>query len=127
MNGAHKNKGVERIRPEFVSDEKREAALVLFKQGSGYVKAGRILGIPAYVTRDWGRAFRKGTFDTALKTNQYRYPEEVKKQVIELRKSGVLWREVARLTGVPESTCRKWVTAYESSAVDTMIRNSEFR
>ncbi|KAB7649681.1 helix-turn-helix domain-containing protein [Sutterella faecalis] len=101
--------GAERRETRALSEEKRAQALELFKHGIGYTKASRILNISVNTVRDWSRNFKRGTFRTEISENQYRYPQEVREQVIRLRLSGLSWSEIKKRTGISSSTARKWI------------------
>ena len=101
---------VQRIRPTgCASDQKRRTALRLFETGFGYKSVAQILSLSPYTVRDWMRAFRAGRFTTRLSPKQYRYPEEIKTRVVELRASGLSWKKIEEATGVKRSTCRSWL------------------
>lgn len=102
-------RGAERRETRALSEEKRAQALELFKHGIGYTKASRILNISVNTVRDWSRDFKRGTFRTQISENQYRYPQEVREQVIRLRLSGLSWSEIKKRTGISSSTARKWI------------------
>ncbi len=108
--GSMKKNAVQRIRPTgCASDQKRRTALRLFETGFGYKSVAQILSLSPYTVRDWMRAFRAGRFSTHLSPKQYRYPEEIKIRVVELRASGLSWKEIEEATGVKRSTCRSWL------------------
>ena len=99
-----------RIRPKrMASDEKREHAAELFKQGFGYVRAAAILSLPIYTVRDWNLQWKQGKFKTSLSPNLFQYSEKVKKKAIALRYKGVSWRDLEKITGISATTIRKWV------------------
>lgn len=104
----------ERTRPNYASDDRRRAAIVLFEHGIGYARAAWILGVPVNTVRDWNRAFKAGKFTPTLSYNQFRYDEKTRERVRELRRSGMSWRELSAATGVPVSSCRKWVGHQDS-------------
>lgn len=106
----NKSTTLQRIRPTgCASDQKRRTALRLFETGFGYKSVAQILSLSPYTVRDWMRAFRAGRFTTRLSPKQYRYPEEIKTRVVELRASGLSWKEIEEATGVKRSTCRSWL------------------
>lgn len=113
----------ERIRPaRCISDAKRRAALKLFKSGLGYKAVATTLNLSANTVRDWGRAFKRGTFEAKVAKNQYRYQAHTKRHVISLRAAGVSWKKIEASTGVKVSTCRAWVAAAEAAKA----RNDEW-
>ena len=94
------------------SEEKRRQAVDLFRHGIGYTKASRILDLSVNTVREWHREFKKGTFRVKVSTNQYRYPKDVRENVIRMRLSGISWAELTKRTGISASTARKWVNDY---------------
>lgn len=95
-----------------LSEEKRAQAIELFRHGIGYTKASRILNVSVNTVRDWSREFKKGRFKVKISSNQYRYPDEIRRNVIRLRLSGMSWNEVNKQTGISITTARKWVDEY---------------
>ena len=95
-----------------LSEEKRAQAIELFRHGIGYTKASRILNVSVNTVRDWSREFKKGRFKVKISSNQYRYPDSVRENVIRLRLSGLSWNEVNSRTGISTTTARKWVDAF---------------
>lgn len=104
-----------RTRPNFASEIKRKAALELFQEGFGYKRTAAALGLPTNTVRDWARAWRKGRFHIRLNANQYRYSAKTKLLVLDMRRRGLPWREIAESTGVPTSTCRSWYAKAEAN------------
>lgn len=98
-----------RIRPCYASDHKREAAAFLFSQGHGYHKTAWLLELPEATVREWLRSWKKGEFQTKLPVRQYRYTEERKQEIIAMRKRGMSWNEIYKLTGISAATIRKWM------------------
>ena len=96
----------------------RRKALKLFEQGMGYKAAAKMLGLSANTVRDWARAFRKGKFTPELHGSQYRYPNETRKAVAQLRADGFSWGEISRATGINISTCRNWAKTSAGSQSD---------
>lgn len=99
----------DRIRPSYASDHKREAAAFLFSQGHGYHKTAWLLELPEATVREWLRSWKKGAFQTKLPVRQYRYTEERKQEIIAMRKRGMSWNEIYKLTGISAATIRKWM------------------
>lgn len=102
---------VKRTRPDFASDKKRAVALELFKHGVGYTVVAKALDLPANTTKDWFRAYKAGKFEASISGNQFRYSEETKQKILELRRSGASWREITDATGVSPSTVRRWLAS----------------
>lgn len=102
----------ERIRSErCIPDAKRRAALKLFKSGLGYKAVAAALNLSVNTVRDWGRAYKRGDFNVKVAINQYRYQDNTKRLVIDLRSAGISWKKIEASTGVKVSTCRAWVAA----------------
>lgn len=99
----------DRIRPSYASDHKREAAAFLFSQGHGYHKTAWLLELPEATVREWLRSWKKGEFQTKLPVRQYRYTEERKQEIIAMRRRGMSWNEIYKLTGISAATIRKWM------------------
>lgn len=103
-----------RERPaSYAPESVRKQALQLFEQGYGYKHVSDELGLSIHTVRDWSRAFKRGEFRVRIRKNQYRYDEEVKARVIELRRQGWTWKRIAAETGVNLSTCRYWYSLYQ--------------
>ena len=95
--------------PDYHSDDRRRAALVLFQHGIGYAQASWILGMSVNTLHEWSRAWRAGKFAPEVSPKTFRYEEGLRERVIELRKSGMTWKAVSEATGASVSSCRKWV------------------
>lgn len=103
-----------RVRPSSaISDRKRKQALMLFEKGFGYRSVANLLGISEYTIRDWSRKYKKGEFVPKLSRRCYRYPDTVKKLVVDLRKEGRTWKQIGEQTGVKSTTARAWVEQWE--------------
>ena len=103
-----------RVRPSgAISDRKRKQALMLFEKGFGYRSVANLLGLSEYTVRDWSRKYKKGEFVPKLNRRCYRYPETVKKLVVDLRKEGRTWKQIGEQTGVNCTTARAWVEQWE--------------
>lgn len=108
----------ERITQEDISEQEelRRKALKMFQRGIGYKIAAANLGIPAYTVRDWGRAYRNGTFTITPKKFGKRYSQEERANVLSLRAEGLTWREIEKATGIPKQTCQAWVRRQKQSS-----------
>ena len=103
-------------------DEKiREKALELFQKDIGYRRVAASLGIPEGTARDWGRAFKRGTFSTKAKTRML-YDERVREKALELFKKGAGYKTVAAGVGVPVSIARDWGRAFKRGTFSTNPR-----
>ncbi len=99
-----------RVRPNNVhSDAVRAMALAYFRQGLGYKRVAKLLGISVFVVRDWGRIYRRGKFKVQVSDRVFQYDDSVRARVIELWRKCMNYHEVARRTGICVSTCRSWV------------------
>lgn len=104
----------ERIRPNFASESVRGKALLLFKAGHGYKAVARQLGLSPNTVHDWLRAFKAGRFSSELNRKLYRYTEEAKTKVVEMRRHGASWSEIQKATGVSAASCREWMKKGET-------------
>lgn len=96
--------------PEGVpTDRQRLSAKMLFEKGFGYKSVAAMLGLSPHTVRDWNRNYKRGVFHVKRSANQYRYPEESKQFVRDLRRQGLSWREISEHTGINVTTCRNWV------------------
>lgn len=96
-------------------EPKRREAAALFAQGCGYKKAARILGISVYTARDWSRLFKQGRFLTELPESIRGYSEQKKAEVLDLHARGCSSYRIARILGIAQSTCSKWIKESSSS------------
>ena len=63
-----------RLRPKYCNPAQlRGSAAKLFEAGYGYVRAARMLNIPANTVKDWSNAWKKGTFKTEISPSLFRY------------------------------------------------------
>lgn len=90
-------------------EPKRREAAALFKQGYGYKKTARLLGISVYTARDWNKRFKQGRFSTELPDSIRGYSEQKKAEVLDLHARGYSSYRIARILGIAQSTCSKWV------------------
>ncbi len=86
---------------------------MLFERGFGYRSVANLLGLSEYTVRDWSRQYKKGEFVPKLSRRYYRYPESVKKLVVDLRKEGRTWKQIGEQTGVNCTTARAWVEQWD--------------
>lgn len=104
-----------RRRPKrCASEEKRREAAELFAQGIGYVRASRILDMPANTLKDWAKAWKAGRFSAEISINLYRWDGRMRARVVQLRSTGASWRQITEKTGVSAATARKWVERHEA-------------
>ena len=96
----------------FHDENIREKSLELFRKDIGYRRVAASLGIPEGTARDWGRAFKRGTFSTKAKTRML-YDERVREKALELFKKGAGYKTVAAGVGVPVSIARDWGRAFK--------------
>ena len=108
---------VRREMPERIaSPEKRREAAELFKRGLSHRRVAEELGLSEYTVRDWHRAFRKGEFRIDVSDSLRSYDVETKQEAIRLRRSGLCWKDFEEETGIPRSTCLKWMAEAEQHA-----------
>ena len=111
--------GFERTRPaNCFSPEIRKKARRLFAKGYGYKFVAKELGISQNTTRDWGRKFKKGEFTKEISLHLYRYGDEAKNNVWALHNRGMSLRAISMETGIPVSTCWKWISKRETVIVN---------
>lgn len=93
----------------------REKAAELFRQGAGYKSVAASLGVAVSTARDWGRAFRRGTFAAVPRKPSGRsaYTEREREEAMALRKAGMSWTEFEEKTGISRVTCIRWLKEAE--------------
>lgn len=89
-----------RLRPKYCNPAQfRGSAVKLFEAGFGYVRAARMLNIPANTVKDWSNAWKKGTFKTEISPSLFRYNRYIKEKAVRLRLTGHTLKEVSEMTG----------------------------
>lgn len=107
------NDPILRVRPgRLIDDQKRKQAAVLFAHDIGYRRVADMLGLSVFTVRDWARQWRKGKFNVEASRKLYTYTEEFKREVVELRLSGMTWKQLERETGISPATCRRWISQF---------------
>ena len=85
---------------------------MLFAHNIGYRRVADMLGLSVFTVRDWARQWRKGKFNVEASRKLYEYTEEFKREVVDLRLSGMTWKELERETGISSATCRRWIAQF---------------
>lgn len=102
-----------RLRPKYCNPAQlRGSAVKLFEAGYGYVRAARVLNIPANTVKDWSNAWKKGTFKTEISPSLFRYNRYIKEKAVRLRLTGHTLKEVSEMTGASQTSVKRWVEAY---------------
>lgn len=102
-----------RLRPKYCNPAQlRGSAVKLFEAGFGYVRAARMLNIPANTVKDWSNAWKKGTFKTEISPSLFRYNRYIKEKAVRLRLTGHTLKEVSEMTGASQTSVKRWVEAY---------------
>lgn len=102
-----------RLRPKYCNPAQlRGSAAKLFEAGYGYVRAARMLNIPANTVKDWSNAWKKGTFKTEISPSLFRYNRYIKEKAVRLRLTGHTLKEVSEMTGASKTSVKRWVEAY---------------
>lgn len=102
-----------RLRPKYCNPAQlRGNAVKLFEAGFGYVRAARMLNIPANTVKDWSNAWKKGTFKTEISPSLFRYNRYIKEKAVRLRLTGHTLKEVSEMTGASQTSVKRWVEAY---------------
>lgn len=105
----------DRVRPDYASVRVRRRARRLFEKGYGYKAVSQKLGLPLYTVRDWARSYRRGEFHDEIAPRLFRYQDEARVRVLDLRRDGLSYRQIAAQTGIPYSTCYVWVKEEEQN------------
>lgn len=95
-------------RKKLLPEELRAQAVKLFQAGLGYKSVAARLGIATSTVRDWGRAYRKGTFTIKPKRADAQHTDAERLQVLKLRAQGLSWKQIEELTGIHAATCWQW-------------------
>lgn len=102
-----------RLRPKYCNPAQlRGSAVKLFEAGYGYVRAARMLNLPANTVKDWSNAWKKGTFKTEISPSLFRYNRYIKDKAVRLRLTGHTLKEVSEMTGASQTSVKRWVEAY---------------
>ena len=102
-----------RLRPKYCNPAQlRGSAAKLFEAGYGYVRAARMLNLPANTVKDWSNAWKKGTFKTEISPSLFRYNRYIKEKAVRLRLTGHTLKEVSEMTGASQTSVTRWVEAY---------------
>ena len=97
-----------RLRPKYCNPAQlRGSAVKLFEAGYGYVRAARMLNLPANTVKDWSNAWKKGTFKTEISPSLFRYNRYIKDKAVRLRLTGHTLKEVSEMTGASQTSVKR--------------------